>query len=424
MDTTQKLRSLKWDRWLERPFKALLLSFSQDAGKKEYFKKIGLEHFEIETVLFQNGAWYENKESMERLAERSIPYIKHNTIFNLTKRLSKFRSAKKKRILKLIDEKTDIKEKLAELHDIFTICLTFVWSTHVLEYYYKKKIEEEVPKYFKGDVNLFVGDASFPKKKNSYALMEDEMRKGVKPEIVAKKYGWLRARDGYSDPFTAEDIKKHMKDLKPAEKHKNISVPQHLKSLFEEMQELVFFRTERTDVLYELLFLARPIFKRACDHYGIPFKDIRYYTIQSLAKGKPVRYGENVSFSFYKEESVYSNEPIISEKETKNKDYAKGNIAFRGIIKGYAKIVKVVSELDKVQKGDVLVTQMTFPSFIAAMNRAAAFVTDEGGITCHAAIVAREMKKPCITGTKIATKIFKDGDYIEVDANKGIVRKI
>ena len=57
-----------------------------------------------------------------------------------------------------------------------------------------------------------------------------------------------------------------------------------------------------------------------------------------------------------------------------------------------------------------------------AMEKAAAFVTDEGGITCHAAIVAREMKKPCIIGTKIATKVLKDGDLVEVDAEKGIVR--
>mgnify|MGYP001564748046 CR=1 FL=1 len=58
------------------------------------------------------------------------------------------------------------------------------------------------------------------------------------------------------------------------------------------------------------------------------------------------------------------------------------------------------------------------------MRKAAAFVTDEGGILCHAAIVARELKKPCIIGTKIATRVFKDGDMVEVDATKGIVRKI
>jgi len=56
------------------------------------------------------------------------------------------------------------------------------------------------------------------------------------------------------------------------------------------------------------------------------------------------------------------------------------------------------------------------------MERAAAFVTDEGGILCHAAIVAREMSKPCVTATKNATKVLKDGDLVEVDANNGVVR--
>ncbi len=65
---------------------------------------------------------------------------------------------------------------------------------------------------------------------------------------------------------------------------------------------------------------------------------------------------------------------------------------------------------------------MTEPSYLSVMKKAAAFVTDEGGILCHAAIVARELKKPCVTGTKIATKVLKDGDRIEVDADRGIIR--
>ena len=67
---------------------------------------------------------------------------------------------------------------------------------------------------------------------------------------------------------------------------------------------------------------------------------------------------------------------------------------------------------------------MTTPDMIMVMHKAAAFVTDEGGITCHAAIVSREMKKPCIVGTKIATKVLKDGDMVEVDATDGTVKKI
>ena len=62
------------------------------------------------------------------------------------------------------------------------------------------------------------------------------------------------------------------------------------------------------------------------------------------------------------------------------------------------------------------------PTILSAMQKASAFITDEGGVTCHAAIVARELKKPCIIGTKIATKVLKDGDLVEVDTEKGVVK--
>jgi pyruvate,water dikinase len=81
-------------------------------------------------------------------------------------------------------------------------------------------------------------------------------------------------------------------------------------------------------------------------------------------------------------------------------------------------------EGSKVMDGDILVATMSTPDFLPAMMRAAAFVTDIGGITSHAAIVSREMGKPCVIGTKMATKVLKDGDLIEVDATKGVVRKI
>ncbi len=77
-----------------------------------------------------------------------------------------------------------------------------------------------------------------------------------------------------------------------------------------------------------------------------------------------------------------------------------------------------------MKKGDILVTSMTTPDYVPAMEKALAFVTDEGGLSCHAAIVAREMKKPCIIGTKIATKVLKENDLVEVDANKGIIKKL
>lgn len=99
-----------------------------------------------------------------------------------------------------------------------------------------------------------------------------------------------------------------------------------------------------------------------------------------------------------------------------------GQSACHGNIKGNAKIVFELSDLAKVKRGDILVTSMTTPDMFSALHKAAGIITDEGGITCHAAIFAREMKKPCIIGTKVATKLLKDGDMVEVNANKGIVK--
>ena len=69
--------------------------------------------------------------------------------------------------------------------------------------------------------------------------------------------------------------------------------------------------------------------------------------------------------------------------------------------------------MGEILDGEILVSTMTVPDFLPAMKKAAAFVTDEGGITCHAAIVAREMKKPCVIGTKFATEVLRNGDLIE-----------
>ena len=80
--------------------------------------------------------------------------------------------------------------------------------------------------------------------------------------------------------------------------------------------------------------------------------------------------------------------------------------------------------MNKVKKGDILVAVMTRPDYLPAMKRAAAIVTDEGGVTCHAAILSRELGIPCIIGTKIATKVLKDGQLVEVNANHSWVKII
>ena len=112
------------------------------------------------------------------------------------------------------------------------------------------------------------------------------------------------------------------------------------------------------------------------------------------------------------------------DKPDENVSELKGIAACKGVVRGQAKILTDVKHVPKVEKGDVLIAPETTPDYILAMNKAAAFVTEVGGLTSHAAILSREMNKPCVIGTKIATRVFKDGDIVEVDANKGIVRKV
>ncbi|MBW9223823.1 phosphoenolpyruvate synthase [Methanothermococcus sp. SCGC AD-155-E23] len=117
--------------------------------------------------------------------------------------------------------------------------------------------------------------------------------------------------------------------------------------------------------------------------------------------------------------------PITTlEKEKKEEG---GEILLRGIgaspglASGKVKIIHDIREIEKIEEGDVLVTKMTTPDMVPAMKKASAIVTDDGGLTCHAAIISRELGTPCVVGTQKATKVLKDNMVVTVDGEKGIV---
>jgi len=111
----------------------------------------------------------------------------------------------------------------------------------------------------------------------------------------------------------------------------------------------------------------------------------------------------------------------VIDKEISGKVLLSGLCASPGVGTGVVRIVHDLNELDKVKKGDVLVTEMTNPDMVISMQKAAAIVTNEGGITSHAAIVSREMGIPCIVGTGDATTKLVEGTFITVDGNNGNV---
>ncbi|MFC1752352.1 PEP-utilizing enzyme [Thermoproteota archaeon] len=112
-------------------------------------------------------------------------------------------------------------------------------------------------------------------------------------------------------------------------------------------------------------------------------------------------------------------------------EYIKGIIASKGIARGRVVIALMLNDPEKINKviakmnkGDILVAQSTTPELIELCHKASAIVTDQGGMLSHAAIVGRELGIPCVIGTEIATQLLKDGDFIEVNADTGIVRII
>lgn len=134
--------------------------------------------------------------------------------------------------------------------------------------------------------------------------------------------------------------------------------------------------------------------------------------------------GKKIEFA-YGNEAINLKQKLIPDKDFSKTKIVEGKSAYPGLIKGKVFVFNWGSDdfnkqITNMPEGAVLVAGQTRPSLMPAIRKASAIITDEGGITSHAAIVSRELKIPCVIGTEFATKIFKTGDLVEVDANKGI----
>ena len=160
-------------------------------------------------------------------------------------------------------------------------------------------------------------------------------------------------------------------------------------------------------------------------NYGLKIEEI-YGTYQDIEWGfdqdtKELYILQSRPITTIKGENKVEEKVETGTKKQELKMIVKGLPASPGIASGKVRNIKDISEISKVKDGDILVTGMTNPDMVPAMRRAVAVVTDEGGRTCHAAIVSRELQIPCIVGAKGASEILKEGMEITVDATRGIV---
>ena len=162
--------------------------------------------------------------------------------------------------------------------------------------------------------------------------------------------------------------------------------------------------------------------KRIEGHYGSA-QDIEW------AIDKDLSFPENVFIVQSRPETVWSGKPMEKAQVEEKRPEEKLKVVVKGLAAGkraygvgIAKVVLSPEEAaDTMQKGDILVTDMTNPDFVPFMKIASAIVTDKGGITSHAAIVSRELAIPCVVGTETATEVMKTGKEYTVDARNGII---
>ncbi|MBS3158875.1 hypothetical protein J4206_06330 [Candidatus Woesearchaeota archaeon] len=257
----------------------------------------------------------------------------------------------------------------------------------------------------------------------------------------------------------AKDIPKHIRKLENYSdeivglKKKYLKNPELnvLNNIFEEYALLHELRKETQMKATFSLYL---IFEEISKRFGISVNDLEVYSpdelILLLEKERKISDEEianrlQCSTLFINENGCVGNKndhdnnsvlfksgedaiKLKASEQSKESDAIRdfsGLPASLGKAVGRVKIALSAAEaLKKIEKGDILVTGMTMPDFVPAMKKAAAIITNEGGATCHAAIISREFNIPCIVGTKIATKILKDGMMVEVNANHGVVKII
>ena len=285
--------------------------------------------------------------------------------------------------------------------------------------------------------------------------------KDIEPmvKIYLSKFSWLPCYGLESNPLSRNDLLNELKEIKnPGEQLKEEderlearkTALSEIKSKLRDNPELLYWidivqqylylHAYRTDALrrmmLHLITFLKEIASRAEMDYRMMFY-VRPEEIIEFLRGGELPQKEdlerrrkhfaylvrNKKLEFYsnKEEIEKIRRKEIGEERKEIKEF-KGNPAHPGVAKGMVKIIRSKKDWAQLKEGNILVTTMTVPEMLPIIKRSGAIVTDEGGITCHAAIVSRELKIPCIIATKIATKVLKDGDLIEVDTEKGIVK--
>lgn len=378
-----------------------------------------------------------------------------NNYLKFTKNFSNLNLKKlsNKELLKLLIDHQDKKDRYS----------VFAWSAFILNNYVSERATSILDKYIENagrqsEKQDMIDSLFKPEKRAAILQLQFEAEKhdgkstGKVFEDLYERYKWLSCLDLHDKPWTEEEFKKHIKSFTKTKSKKEIPFLNYAKELkiaaldleyLQMAKRFVYIKDARDDFRRESVYHALPFFKEVANRMGLKPEDISFVQEQEIidflggkgvvSKGTIAERKRGYVIFLSKNKNLICLQGSDIPKALKLfklvvKDEAEtqitGMVASKGLAKGRVVIVRGVKDLSKVEVGDVLVAVTTHPDYVPAMRRAVAIVTDEGGVTSHAAIVAREFGVPCVVGTKKATKALKDGDMVDVNAEEGWVKKI
>ena len=284
-------------------------------------------------------------------------------------------------------------------------------------------------------------------KQISYVSQADQFlvtTKNIKGFIT--KYFWINNNYSGTGVITEGDVKQRLKLLLPKKsvlrKSRAVELKVKLSKIDRRLVELlkhysVYKDDRKKEILVYLHYIDR-ILQEVSRRMGLSMEEVRAscpFEFKDVFNGKLTKkeLDDRLHYSVIVWERNKKKARILSGLHGKNWEgktltkgthdvkIIKGNTASLGKVTGKVRILLKAGDSNQLKDGEVLVTFMTSPDFMPAISRCSAIVTDLGGVTSHAAIISRELKLPCIVGTKIATKVLRTGDSVEVNANQGIV---
>jgi len=355
----------------------------------------------------------------------------------------------------------NIKEKKYSVGEIFSILTTpteegnqakeYRSLLNILDYIYNHRLKD----YFKKTETRLIVDGLSGRDSKLDAMLKDH----------EKKYGWLGyglagpgwdkkyfidilcslVRQGAQPEKLLANIEKEKNELieKQEQYLKLFEIDEAHQKLFKMARDTVYLKGSRKDSMFRSFSVIENLYREIAKRYYLSLNQVRYLYPHEI--GRLLTEGNfsaedlnaRIRFSIHHSLGGYEDDVIISgdkakkylqkftfiEESFSDIKLLQGDCASPGRVRGTVAVVKTVGDMAKVDqiKKPILVSIATNPDLVPAIKKSVAIITDVGGITCHAAIISRELGIPCVIGTKIATKALKDGDVVDVDATHGKV---